>query len=115
MKLAVTAEKNNPASGVDPRFGRCAWLLVHDTDTGSWSATDNAENRDAAGGAGPRTAALAAELGVSTVLTGNGPGNSAWQVLQQHNITVYTGAAGLSAEEAVAAFTADSLTEFAPS
>lgn len=114
MKLIITAANNNPQSDVDPRFGRAAWLIVHDTETGEYSAIDNSKNKSAPGGAGPQTARIVIENGASVVITGNGPGASAAEVLRQGKLKVFTGAAGMSVEQAVSAYRADKLTEFQP-
>ncbi len=33
MKIAITSEGNSLNSLIDPRFGRCAFFAIYDTDT----------------------------------------------------------------------------------
>ncbi len=35
MKVAITSTGNSPDSMLDPRFGRCSWFVIYDTETGS--------------------------------------------------------------------------------
>ena len=70
MKIAVTAQKPSLDSPVDPRFGRCAYFLVVETEDLSFEAIENT-NTGSASGAGIQSAQLMAEKGVKFVLTGN--------------------------------------------
>jgi len=38
MKIAVTASEQSLDAKVDPRFGRAAYFVVFDTESGDWSA-----------------------------------------------------------------------------
>ena len=55
MKVVITSQGSNLEDMVDPRFGRCAYFLVVDTDTGSVEAVPN-PGAEAMGGAGPMAA-----------------------------------------------------------
>ncbi len=38
MKVVITAQQGSLDSAVDPRFGRCQYLLFVDTNTNTWEA-----------------------------------------------------------------------------
>ena len=42
MKIAVTAQGGELTSELDPRFGRAAWFVIVDTDTGELPPTVSA-------------------------------------------------------------------------
>lgn len=100
MKVAISSTGPDLKGNVDPRFGRCAYFIFYDTDTGEWDAAPNG-NRDAAGGAGIRTAQSVVDRGVEAVITGN-IGPNAMQVLSGQ-VKVFTGFFG-PIEEALQAF-----------
>lgn len=93
MKVAITAQAPELSSSVDPRFGRAKYFVVVDTESGVWSAHDNAQNLNALQGAGIQAAQNVAELGVEAAVTGN-VGPKAFAVLEAANVAIYTGAAG---------------------
>ena len=107
MKIAISSAGPDLGSDVDPRFGRCAYLIFYDTDTGDWEAVSNA-NRDAAGGAGIRTSQLVIDRGAEAVVTGN-IGPNAMQVLSGR-VKVHTGFFG-PVEQAIQAFKEGSLAD----
>ena len=87
MKIVISCKGNTLEDELDPRFGRCAWLLVYETDNGNFAAVDNSGNRDAQQSAGIHTAAKAVELGAGLVITGI-CGPKAAEVLKGKNIPV---------------------------
>jgi predicted Fe-Mo cluster-binding NifX family protein len=99
MKAAISSTGPELQSSIDPRFGRCAYIIFYDTDTGDWEAVQNA-NREASGGAGIRTAQSVIDRGATAVVTGN-IGPNAMQVLETQ-VKVYTGFGG-TVEEAIQA------------
>jgi len=93
MRIAVTSTGPNLDSPVDPRFGRAAYFLVVDTETGNFEAVDNSTNVSASSGAGIAGAQLIADKKVEWVITGN-IGPNAYRALSAGGIKVATGAAG---------------------
>jgi len=92
MKICITAEGNNLDSQVDPRFGRCRYFIVVDTETMQYEAIDN-PNINAASGAGIQSGQLIANKQVQIVLSGN-IGPNAFETLQQAGIEMVSGAVG---------------------
>jgi predicted Fe-Mo cluster-binding NifX family protein len=92
MKIAVTAKSNNLDSEIDPRFGRCSFFLIIETDTMNFESISN-ESSMISGGAGIQAAQTIAKTGVKLVVTGN-IGPNAFQTLSAAGIKVFTGVNG---------------------
>lgn len=92
MKICVTAMENNLDANVDPRFGRCKYFLIIDTDSMNVNPISN-ESMMASGGAGIQAAQMVAKTGVDTVITGN-VGPNAFQTLKSAGIKIITGVNG---------------------
>ena len=92
MKIAISSSGTDQSSQVDPRFGRCQYFIIADTDDGKTEAIPNAA-QSAGGGAGIQAAQTVADQGAETVLTGN-VGPNAHRALQAAKITVITGVSG---------------------
>ncbi len=92
MKAAITASGSTLDASIDPRFGRCAFFLIVDTDTMEFDAVEN-PNLALGQGAGIQSAKLVAEKGVKFVLTGN-CGPNAHQTLSAAGIGVVLGNSG---------------------
>lgn len=101
MKVAVSAVGDSLEAPVDPRFGRCPYFVIVDTDTMAFEAISNA-SAGAVSGAGTLAAQAVAAKGVQAVITGN-VGPNAFQVLSSAGIKVITGASG-TVREAVERF-----------
>ena len=99
MKVAVTSQGQDMTSAVDPRFGRAKFFVLVDSETGQSSAHDNAQNVNAAQGAGIQAARNVIELGAEAVVTGN-VGPKAFSALSAGGVKVYLGASG-SVSEAI--------------
>jgi predicted Fe-Mo cluster-binding NifX family protein len=97
MKIAITATGKTLESPVDPRFGRAAYFVLVDTDTGALEAHDNAQNLNAAQGAGIQAAQIVSQLGAESVVTGH-CGPKAFRTLQAAGIKVVVGAEGTVAQ-----------------
>lgn len=109
MKVAITAQGNEPASEIDLRFGRAKWLIVVDTETGDLQAHDNTVNLNAAQGAGIQTGQNIANLGVEAVITGN-VGPNAFRTLNAADIKIFL-AEKQTVAEAIDSFKAGKLKE----
>jgi predicted Fe-Mo cluster-binding NifX family protein len=108
MKVAVTSQGARLGSLLDPRFGRAKYFIVVDTETGAFSAIDNALNQNAAQGAGIQAGKRVVELGVDGLITGH-VGPKAFPALSSGKLKVYTGASGTVAD-AIEQFKAGKLT-----
>jgi len=80
MKIAISASGSDLSSSVDPRFGRCPFFLLVDTDTMEFEAVENS-NVSAMSGAGIQSAQFIANKGAKALLTGS-CGPNAFQTLQ---------------------------------
>ncbi len=109
MKVAVSASGKTMDAQVDPRFGRTAFFLAVDLDSGAFEVCDNVQNLNAVQGAGIQAARNVAGLGVGAVLTGN-VGPKALAALRAAGVKVYAGATG-SVREAVEQYKAGQLVE----
>lgn len=109
MKLLITSSGTTLDSPVDPRFGRAKQFLVVDPDTMTCAAHDNAQNLNAAQGAGIQAAQNVVALGAEAVISGH-CGPKAFRVLKAAGVRVYTTQAA-TVKEAVDLFRAGKLTE----
>jgi len=96
MKICVTAQGNNLESLIDPRFGRCQYFIIVDTDTLEFEAVQN-PSMSAGGGAGIQSGQLMVNKDVKAVLTGN-VGPNAFTTLQAAGINVVVGVSGMVKE-----------------
>jgi len=69
MKIAITSTGNSPDSKIDMRFGRCAYFVIYNTESGSTEFIPNA-NKENVEGAGPASVQLVASRGVKKVVSG---------------------------------------------
>ena len=96
MKVAVSTSGQDLSGMVEPRFGRCPYFLIVETETMAVEAVPNGAV-GSAHGAGIQAAQLVASKGVKAVLTGN-VGPNAYSALSTSGITVLTGVSGNVAE-----------------
>ena len=92
MKIAISSSGKDLESLIDPRFGRCPYFIIVDTDTLSYELLTN-PTVGALHGAGIQAAQLIASKGVDAILTGN-IGPNAFNALSELGIDVYTQASG---------------------
>jgi len=92
MKIAVSSSGKDLAAQLDPRFGRCRYFLIIETDDLSFEVFEN-ENAALGGGAGIQSAQFVASKGARAVITGN-CGPNALQTFTAAGVQVYDGQAG---------------------
>jgi predicted Fe-Mo cluster-binding NifX family protein len=107
MKVAVCSTGDNLDSQVDPRFGRCAYFLIVDTETMEFEAIPNLAATQASG-AGIMAAQLVGSKGVQAVIAGN-YGPNAFQALNAAGIKTYSCIGG-TVRDAVEALKSGNLT-----
>ncbi|MHA1711627.1 MAG: NifB/NifX family molybdenum-iron cluster-binding protein [Candidatus Freyarchaeota archaeon] len=92
MKICVTATAGELDAQVDPRFGRCPYFVIVDSETMRFEAIPNAA-AGAMGGAGIQAAQIVVNKGINVLITGN-VGPNAFQALSAAGIRIVTGAYG---------------------
>ncbi|MDD3042116.1 MAG: NifB/NifX family molybdenum-iron cluster-binding protein [Methanosarcinaceae archaeon] len=92
MKICVTSAGEGPDSEFDPRFGRCGYFVVLDSESGALESIEN-KSAGASGGAGIQAAQTVAKAGIDVLLTG-GVGPNAFSVLSEAGIEVKIGPSG---------------------
>ena len=98
MKIAVSATGTDLNSEIDPRFGRCAYFIIVNTDDMSFEAIEN-ESMSLGGGAGIQSGQFIASTGAKVLITGN-VGPNASRTLNAAGLDVIVGVSG-SVREAI--------------
>lgn len=111
MNVAVTTGGSDWDAPVDARFGRARKFAVVDMEQRTLSIHDNAQNLNAAQGAGIQSAQTVVGLGVDAVISGH-CGPKAFRVLKAAGIRIYTTQAA-TVKEAVDLFATGKLAEAA--
>ena len=96
MKIAVSATGPSIDDQVDPRFGRCPYYLIVETDDLGYEAIEN-PSIGLTGGAGIQSAEIMAEKGIKDLITGN-CGPNAHKVLSAAGIGIMVGCSGVIRE-----------------
>jgi predicted Fe-Mo cluster-binding NifX family protein len=96
MKIAVSSSGKDLDSLVDPRFGRCAYFLLVETDDMSFEVFDN-QSIASGGGAGIQSAQFISSKGAKAVITGN-CGPNAVKTLAAAGIEVFLENTGIVRE-----------------
>jgi len=109
MKICISSTGPNISDKVDPRFGRCQYFLIFDTETKKSEAISN-QGVQQGSGAGVSAAQLVADKDIEAIITGN-IGPNAFTVLGQSGVKIYAGVFDLSCEEALEKFQNNDLTE----
>jgi len=87
MKVAISVAENSADTLVDPRFGRCGWFALCDTQADAMNFLENAA-ASASGGAGLAAAQQMIDNDVEAVITGSA-GPNAYNVLRGSEIRIY--------------------------
>lgn len=98
MKIAVSSSGKTLKSLVEPRFGRCQYFVIVESDSMKNETVPNLAV-GSAHGAGVEAAQLVASKGVKVILTGN-VGPNAYHALTASSIDIVTGVTG-TVEDAV--------------
>ena len=101
-ELHVTSSGQSLDDIMDPRFGRCQYFIISDTDNAQFEVIENPAI-NAGGGAGIQAAQLIANKGVEAVLTGN-VGPNAYDTLTAAGIKIVVGLTGITVRQAVEGF-----------
>jgi predicted Fe-Mo cluster-binding NifX family protein len=70
MKVAISSTDNTLDASLDPRFGRCAYFIFVDSETGEFEAIANPAASQS-GGAGIQAATTVVEKGAQVVISGS--------------------------------------------
>lgn len=92
MKIAITSSGKDLQSDLDPRFGRCLYFIIYDTDSKQYEAVEN-NNIGGIGGVGIQTAQMMIDKDIKVVITGN-CGPNAFNTLQAAGIQLVAGVSG---------------------
>jgi len=102
MKICITSSGQSLDDAIDPRFGRCQYFIMVDTENMQCEAIQNPAI-SAGGGAGTQAAQLVANKGAEVVLTGN-VGPNAFNTLQAAGVKTIVGVSGITVRQAVEGF-----------
>ena len=101
MRICVSAIADSLDAQVDPRFGRCPYFVIVDSETMEFEAVPNTASSQMSG-AGIQAAQTVASKGINVVLTGS-VGPNALQTLSSSGINIITSVLG-TVREAVEKF-----------
>jgi predicted Fe-Mo cluster-binding NifX family protein len=87
VKVAISCTGENLDAAIDPRFGRCAYFLLVDTETETSQAIANPGAKQP-GGAGVQSATTVVQQGAQAVICGN-LGPKAAQTLTAAGVKAY--------------------------
>jgi len=93
MKIIITSKGKTLDSPVDPRFGRGAFFLLIDVDSGEFEVMDNSEGIAASHGAGVQAGQRVVNSGAKALLTGH-VGPKAGQAMEGSGVAIYSHAEG---------------------
>ena len=100
MILAFPANGTDLNAEIDQRFGRCAYFVSFDTETKAVAFVSNAQNFQAAQGAGIQSATHVVNLKADVCLTTH-CGPKAFRVFDTAGVKVITGVSGKISEAIV--------------
>ena len=109
MKIVFTAKGDSWNSPMDERFGRMEVLVTYDEETQVLETATNMQTESMEHGAGLQTAQKVLKLEPDVIITGNGAGNKALDILKRSNVKIYVGAGDMTLKEAYEAFKSDKL------
>lgn len=89
MKIAISAKGKITDDSLDPRFGRCEYFQIYDTEVKSIKIVNN-KGIEASGGAGIAAANQLIDEGADVVITGS-LGPNAFEIIEKAEIKAYKG------------------------
>ena len=92
MRIAISSTGPDLDAEVDPRFGRCRYFVIVDSETKELEVLDN-QTGMTSGGAGIQAAQMVVNAGVNSVITGN-LGPNAADTLAAAGLKTYLGVSG---------------------
>ena len=104
MKIAFTTKGTHWQSMIDPRFGRTEYIGLYDEETDLLEFIDNRLTTGENHGAGTKTSKLLFDLNPDVLISGNGPGSNAVEVLNRMDLDIYTGAGEMTVKDAYKAY-----------
>jgi len=102
VKVCVTSSGQSLEDAIDPRFGRCQYFIIVDSDSMQFETIQNTA-MNAGGGAGIQAGQLVANKGAEVILTGN-VGPNAFNTLQAAGLKIVIGLSGITVRQAVEGF-----------
>lgn len=104
MKIVFSAMGDSWDALVDPRLGRAEMFVVYNEDTEILESVENTQNAAKEHGVGLQMAKMMLDIKADVIITGNGPGEKASEVLGKSNIKIYVGAGDMSLKDAYDAY-----------
>jgi len=101
MKIFITSTGENLESMVDPKFGRCDYYIIYDTETKNFEAKGN-PYKNGQSSVGISVAQLAINNNCPVAISGN-YGPNAFQVLSEGKVKTYKAKDDMTIKEAVEA------------
>ncbi len=96
MIIAISSSDGNFNTEFSPRFGRCNYFIIVETDTREWESKPNPA-ANARGGAGPQAVQFLSGAGAEAAITGR-YGPNAYTTLKAAGIRAYVADAGTPEE-----------------
>jgi predicted Fe-Mo cluster-binding NifX family protein len=96
MIIAISSPDGKFDTEFSPRFGRCNFFIIVDTDTREWESKPNPA-ANARGGAGPQAVQFLSTTGVKAAITGR-YGPNAFTTLKAAGIRAYIAGTGTPEE-----------------
>lgn len=104
MRIVFTTKGNTWDSDMDARFGRAEMFLVYDDKTDTLEEVLNNETESMEHGAGLQTSKKVLGLNADIIITGNGAGQKALEILKSVDAKMYVGAGDMTVKSAYEAF-----------
>ena len=102
MKIFITASGEDLDSLVDPKFGRCDYIIIYDTETKGFEAMEN-PYKTGQSSVGISVARMAINNGCPVAISVN-YGPNAFRVLSEGNVKTYKAKDGIKVSEAIDAY-----------